>query len=138
MIKKIFVFLSNILKEKTIQWLLNENSILENRIFDKLLKKKIRQPHGVSYANWIRDSDCFIISTQKFFVETHGYHIPLSNQLKFHKMHYLEEIFFHVGSIEYWCEENCAGQWGIVSDEIEYRFYFQDQIDAMAFKLVWM
>ena len=136
----LFIRLSNQIKEKIIYWLLNKNPILENRLFLKLNKLIGNKKLVLNVdPNWIRNSYAFNIPTQKFFDETYSGSGRLLNEFSDgYKVGYLEEIFFHVGSIEHWCEENCIDQWGIANNELEYIFYFQNSIDAMAFKLRWL
>lgn len=89
--------------------------------------------------NRMRCCHRFVISTEKFFIELNGNgYAALKEQHPDRKFAVLEQIFFHVGAIEHWCDVMCVGEWGIDHDEREYRFYFHDQGDAMAFKIRWI
>ena len=124
------------------KWLEDDVSLQKQvmaKLSNKLEKHNNKKCEVFNDRNWIRRSHCFIIPTENFYREIHGRTVvPLSERRGSYKAAYLEEIFFHVGAIEHWCEENCFDEWGIENTETEYRFYFIDLDDAAAFKLTWM
>ena len=136
---KIQLFVKEI-KRKIITSLLDD--YLERVFYHQLTKKLSPSSNQKGYfedKNRMRYCHCFVISTEKFFVELYGNgYAPLRAQHPDRKLVVLEEIFFHVGAIEHWCDTMCVGEWGIDHDEHEYRFYFHDQGDAMAFKIRWI
>ena len=48
---------------------------------------------------------------------------------------YREVAFFAHGEFEHWCENNCTGKWGRISDHASYRYFFEKSEDAALFKL---
>lgn len=48
-----------------------------------------------------------------------------------------EELFFAMGELDAWCEDNCEGEFAIIEADGYYKYFFKSRNDAAMFKVIW-
>lgn len=97
-----------------------------------LSKTRKKSGHNI---NWLERTHVVPVSNRKIAKETREIKIQSQKDSRV----YHEYYFFANGALEAWCEQYCAGEWAFVYNEREriFFYYFKNQKDALAFRMVW-